>query len=199
MSTIDRVRTVGALAALVVLAVPLSAQEAEEPGMGGMESSPDGVRGELLRDFETLEEKYTGLVEVLEGRFDWRPAEGVRSVGEVLTHVAGAHFMYPMMYGVEVPEEYRGSSRRETMARIGALSDLDDPDAVVRTLERSFRHAREALSTIPDARLEETVSYYAGEGTVRELMIVMATHSHEHLGQLIAYARTNGIAPPWSR
>ena len=23
-------------------------------------------------------------------------------------------------------------------------------------------------------------------------------HAHEHLGQLIAYARMNGITPPWS-
>jgi uncharacterized damage-inducible protein DinB len=28
---------------------------------------------------------------------------------------------------------------------------------------------------------------------------LLATHNHEHLGQMIAYARMNGIAPPWSR
>jgi hypothetical protein len=29
-------------------------------------------------------------------------------------------------------------------------------------------------------------------------MILMIEHASEHLGQSIAYARMNGVAPPWS-
>jgi hypothetical protein len=30
-------------------------------------------------------------------------------------------------------------------------------------------------------------------------MLATVTHLHEHLGQLIAYARSNNVEPPWSR
>jgi len=35
--------------------------------------------------------------------------------------------------------------------------------------------------------------------TRRAMWIGATTHLHEHLGQLIAYARSNGVVPPWSR
>ena len=37
------------------------------------------------------------------------------------------------------------------------------------------------------------------KNTTRGVWIVTATHLHEHLGQLIAYARSNNVTPPWSK
>jgi uncharacterized damage-inducible protein DinB len=36
------------------------------------------------------------------------------------------------------------------------------------------------------------------EGTKTTVLLLLATHSHEHLGQSIAYARSNGVTPPWT-
>ena len=35
--------------------------------------------------------------------------------------------------------------------------------------------------------------------TIEEAAFAMTDDLHEHLGQLIAYARTNGVKPPWSK
>ncbi len=29
--------------------------------------------------------------------------------------------------------------------------------------------------------------------------MIVSGHAHEHLGQAIAYARSNGVVPPWSQ
>ena len=31
-----------------------------------------------------------------------------------------------------------------------------------------------------------------------DVVYILVTHAHEHLGQSIAYARVNGIVPPWT-
>jgi hypothetical protein len=42
------------------------------------------------------------------------------------------------------------------------------------------------------------VKLFGRDATVREVLFTMSNHVHEHLGQSIAYARMNGIVPPWS-
>ncbi len=39
-----------------------------------------------------------------------------------------------------------------------------------------------------------------GKGnTISYLFTAFVADQHEHLGQLIAYARMNGVVPPWSK
>ena len=49
------------------------------------------------------------------------------------------------------------------------------------------------------ADAEKKVSWFAGENTCRGVLFFMARHTGEDTGQLIAYARVNGIVPPWSK
>jgi uncharacterized damage-inducible protein DinB len=69
---------------------------------------------------------------------------------------------------------------------------------VVDALKRSFDHARKAVEATPDSDLDKKVKFFGQEPSERMMMIVLVSHGHEHLGQSIAYARTNGVAPPWS-
>lgn len=46
--------------------------------------------------------------------------------------------------------------------------------------------------------LERPLMLGGGETTVGDIWIRAVTHLHEHLGQSIAYARTNEVVPPWS-
>jgi hypothetical protein len=55
------------------------------------------------------------------------------------------------------------------------------------------------MADTPESRLGESVSMFGQQATVQSLWILTTTHLHEHLGQLIAYARTNDVVPPWSR
>ena len=70
---------------------------------------------------------------------------------------------------------------------------------VVAALEQAFALMRASLNALPDSGLDAMTEYSRRPVTVRTAWVRTATHLHEHLGQLIAYARANGVVPPWSR
>lgn len=198
-----RTRTATALAAAALLAAPpLAAQEhpeheAEHEAHMDMEMPTEGMRADLIHDIEAVEEKVVSLAEAMTDHWDWRPDEGVRSVGEVFGHVTASNMMIPMLVGIEAPEEFQGASQQETMGNLMGL-ERRSAEELMEDLRHSFMHARHAVARIPDDRLGETVQYFGEEGPVSEVLVLFVTHMHEHLGQSIAYARTNGVAPPWS-
>src|SRR6266852_1882163 len=50
-----------------------------------------GFRAEFLEGITYYEQRYTRLAEAMPTeKYAWRPAEGVRSVGEVFTHIIAA-------------------------------------------------------------------------------------------------------------
>ena len=153
-----------------------------------------GLRADMIADISSMESKYVALAEAMPAStYDWSPMEGVRSVGDVFCHVAGANYRIPQYFGVEIPTE------------AGALEqkcDTDDPDLLkagaVEALRVSFVHARHAVSAVPDADLDDATKLFGRDTTKRAAMLLYVTHMHEHLGQSVAYARSNGVVPPWS-
>ena len=70
---------------------------------------------------------------------------------------------------------------------------------VIEALKQSFDHARKALRDTPDAQWDEKVKLFGRiDSSKRGVFLTLINHAHEHLGQSIAYARSNGVAPPWS-
>jgi hypothetical protein len=55
------------------------------------------------------------------------------------------------------------------------------------------------MGAADDAALARKMSVFGSEMSGTDLWVLTATHLHEHLGQLIAYARSNNVVPPWSR
>jgi uncharacterized damage-inducible protein DinB len=148
------------------------------------------VRGEILRQVEDAEKKLIALAEAMPAeKYGWRPAEKIRSVGEVFMHVAGGNYFLPTFWNVKVPE---GTNPRE-FEKSGA-----DKAKVLATMKASFEHARNAIKSAPEADLAKVIKLFGNDATIRQAMMVVANHNHEHLGQSIAYARMNGVAPPWS-
>lgn len=196
--------TLVVLAAAGLLAAPVAAQEHEGREMEHgepmeMEMPEEGFRAEVIRDIEEVEEKYMALAEAMRDHYDWRPGEGVRSQGEVFNHVSAANFYFPTIYGFEPPEEMRGETAEETTQAIfRTTGELTDPDEIEEMLSHSFMHVRHTVARLPDDRLTDMASYFGEESTIRRLLHFMTGHLHEHLGQSIAYARTNGVVPPWS-
>ena len=72
-------------------------------------------------------------------------------------------------------------------------------DQIIAELSKSFAFVKQAMNDTPDAALETAPKNSIRQTTVRATWIATATHLHEHLGQLIAYARSNAIVPPWSK
>jgi hypothetical protein len=177
-----------ALTPLVVAALvaPLSAQTRE------------GVMGELLKDVADVEKKVLDLAKAIpESAYAWRPSPGVRSTGEVLQHIAADNYFLPTLLDKPAPKETGITKEYKTAAAYEKRSM--NRDAVIADLEKSFAFLRTSMNSTTDAQLGTAMDVFGQKNTARGLWITTATHLHEHLGQLIAYARSNKITPPWSK
>jgi len=195
-----------AAALLALVASPAIAQQptiaaAGKPAAAAAVAMPTaGLRAELVADIGQLESKYVRLAEAMKGRYDWRPAAGVRSVGELFAHVAGANMMLPTMAGVRSSSVMPAApaEMKAMLEQMRGLEKSTDEAAIRDALAKSFTHARESVAQVSDAQLDEMTKMFGREATKRAVLSLLVTHMHEHLGQAIAYARQNGVTPPWS-
>lgn len=149
-----------------------------------------GVRAEILDQIAYFEKRYTDLANAVPAdKYNWRPAEGVRSIGEVFLHVAAANYSIPRLIGTLPPS---GIDPRDLE------KSTTDKAKIIETLKNSFAHTRTAITGLSDADTEKGVKLLGKDSTYRGAMIFMVRHLAEHLGQSIAYARMNGIVPPWT-
>ncbi|HEV7239773.1 MAG TPA: DinB family protein [Thermoanaerobaculia bacterium] len=146
----------------------------------------NGFRAEFLANLDDVQEKILELAESTPAeKFTWRPGNGVRSISEVYMHIAGGNYFLATFLGVESPNRARDLEQTVTKKA-----------DVIAELKRSFEHLRAAASKTED--LEKPVKMFGSPTTNRGVFITMLSHLHEHLGQSIAYARMNGVVPPWS-
>jgi uncharacterized damage-inducible protein DinB len=175
------------VALLSVLAVPATAQTRE------------GLMGDLLKDIAEVETKIVGLAKALpEGTYSWRPSPGVRSTGEVLAHVASDNYFLPAAMGIAPPAD-TGISGKDFKTAAAFEKRSMTRDQVIAELSKSFAFLKTSMSAVTDAQLNAPIELFGQKTTNRSMWITTATHLHEHLGQLIAYARSNKVTPPWSK
>ena len=149
-----------------------------------------GYRAEFLNEMKYFEGRYTQLAEAIPAeKYTWRPATGVRSVAEVLLHVAAANQGLPNFAGIKPPAGFTGQ---------GYEQSTTDKAKVIAELKKSFDHIRAAAGQMKDADAEKAMKVFGMDMTGRSFSFFMARHLGEHLGQLVAYARVNGVVPPWS-
>jgi uncharacterized damage-inducible protein DinB len=182
----NTIRLVMVVPLLLALAVPLGAQ------------TRDGVTGEFLRDVEQVEKKVVGLARAMpESAFDWRPAKGVRSTAETLMHIAADNYFIPAAMGMPAPAETGVTKEYETAAAFEKKPM--SRDAVIAEVGKSFAFLKASLTSVPEEKMGAPLDFFGRKSTHRSAWLLTVTHLHEHLGQLIAYARSNNVTPPWSK
>ena len=182
--------------AALLLAAPTSFVRAQQPTDA---AAPAGLTGDLLADVGQVEQKVMGLARAIPAdKYGWRPNPGVRSVGEVLLHVAADNYLLPAMLGHAAPAVTGIKGDDFKTAQAFERRQLNR-DSTIAELQRSFAHLRTSLSATPADRLAAPVSMFGQASTVQRMWVATATHLHEHLGQLIAYARSNAVVPPWGQ
>jgi len=130
-----------------------------------------------------------------QNKLNWRPAPGVRSVAETFLHIAFANYgMVKMATGKEPPADAGWEMNPPKWDK-----KTTDKAEIKKILDQSFAHVHEMLSAVPDSDLDKMVNMMGHEMTERSVLIILASHMNEHLGQEVAYARTNKIVPPWSK
>jgi hypothetical protein len=165
-----------------------------------------GFRGEYLWELEIAERQIVAAAQcVPQQQYDWRPAPDARSFAEVFVHVASGNFMLLDIVGViappdlysEIPAE--GSARFQAMTRRNdqLMATVHDKDRIVAMLQRSMQSVAESFAKTTDEELNRSLHFFREETTVRRVYMRMLAHTDEHMGQMIAYLRFNGINPPW--
>lgn len=156
------------------------------------QSAPPGFLEEFQGQFEASARKLVALAEAMPAdTYDWRPMDGVASVAEVYMHIARYNYYYPdVALDVDPPTGI----------------DYDQLQGVVNDKERareilaaSMDHVRTVYRDMSPADLERRTSLYGRDVARWAVLLQLVAHMNEHLGQSIAYARTNGVVPPWSR
>ena len=153
-------------------------------------ASAQGTKDWAVNELKALQDKMVKLAGAVPAeKYTWRPGEGVRSVSEVYLHLAAGNFNIPRLIGTQPPAgiEMRNFEKSTT-----------EKAKVIELMKQSYDHAIEAVSKLSEADLDKPLERPSFVKTYRETALLLVTHSHEHLGQSIAYARSNGVVPPWT-
>lgn len=154
-------------------------------------SSPDTLVfvGDYLGQLDFIEGRLLDLAGAMpQDRMAWEPADGVRNTAEVYLHVAEANYFLASKMGADVPKTERGAIEKSTT----------DKEKVAETLKESFTVIKDAAGNLTEEDLNKIIETPFGNMPLRNLMISLLNHMHEHLGQGIVYARISGVTPPWS-
>lgn len=122
-------------------------------------------------------------------KYSWRPDDEVYSVERVYTHIARYNFYYlENSLDIPAPDD----------VDVENIESITGKEEVVEILERSIEHVKETVESMPESKLQEEMEMYGRTVNGQAVLMQLITHKSEHVGQSIAYARMNGIVPPWS-
>jgi uncharacterized damage-inducible protein DinB len=126
-----------------------------------------------------------------EDKYDWSPEEGVRSVSGVIAHVISANYFFGSKMGAMIPEGVNPQTVEQ---------DYTTKEELTAALKKSTDFVVNAVNGVSNDALADKVEFpFPGEYTTMTAILIAQGHCNEHLGQLIAYSRMNGITPPWSQ
>src|SRR5262245_37991068 len=187
-----RVPRLCARIALALIASTLLATSTARAQAALTKESAATVKAAFLADIEVMRGKFLGLAQAFPpDKYTWRPMDGVRSVSEVLMLIASETYGF-------APTGLGGKSglTREEMA---PLSKVTDKAQVIDHLTKGFAFAKKEIESIDPATLTGKRRVMGQDRALPDIVAAIGGDMHEHLGQLIAYARTNHIVPPWSK
>ena len=197
-------RSVGMAAFAALIALPAAANaQAKAKAVPASKSASankaaEGLRSELLRDIDDVEKKFSSLAGAMTGKYTWRPAEKIRTAGEVFMHISGENYALPVVLGQKAPSDFAAATLQEAFGSAAAMERVTDETEVKAAITKSFAHMKQALAAVPASDFDTEITVFGQKMTKRAFMVLIVNHMHEHLGQAIAYARVNGVTPPWS-
>jgi uncharacterized damage-inducible protein DinB len=124
-------------------------------------------------------------------KYDWTPGEGVRSFAGVLQHVVSANYFFATKLGAELPSGVNMATLEQ---------DLTTKEQLTAAVDQSSNLIIDAVKKVKTEDMGTKIEFpFPGDYTTMSAILIELSHTNEHLGQLIAYCRTNGVVPPWSQ
>lgn len=129
--------------------------------------------------------------QMAEADYGFRPVDTVRTVAELLTHIAGANYVFCSAARGEAPPHAEDAFEGKVTAR----------DEIIRVLGESMAYCDAAYAGATDATLGQAIAlpFGGGDGPRAEALIGNVQHLNEHYGNLVTYFRIKGLVPPSSR
>lgn len=141
---------------------------------------------------KALWQQLTGYItavaeETPESLYAFKPAPEVRSIGQLIGHVAGAQYLICAAALGEPPRQEDAIERSTTKKA-----------ELVAALKASTEYCTRAYGQT-DAAAQGKTQLFGQEQTRLYALTLNATHNGEHYGNLVTYLRINKIVPPSSR
>jgi uncharacterized damage-inducible protein DinB len=169
-------RLIVAALSFTVFLVPSLAQ-AQNPLMGAVKAQHDAIKGNLLKTAEMVPENL----------YAFKPTPEVRSIGQLIGHVADASMGICSQASGEKP------------APLNAEKGMTSKAQLQKALADAMAFCDKVIADMNDAKAMETVKFFAGGMSPRAMVLSFnISHNNEHYGNLVTYMRINKIVPPSS-
>jgi uncharacterized damage-inducible protein DinB len=188
----------GLAVACAAVYVPASsaAQPAQAPAAAPASQAADktqpsyDMKAQAAFDLQDLQKKFVDLAGAIpQEKYTWRPAEGVRSISELFLHVSGAGYNIPHMMNAPLPAGFDPKTFEKSTT---------DKAKIIEALNKSFTSAIAVVQGMTNADFAKPEKKLGPDANDGDVIYILVVHAHEHLGQAIAYARSNGVVPPWT-
>jgi uncharacterized damage-inducible protein DinB len=168
----------------------VSAQNSDAAASADHTAPSYDMKAQSLGDLERVQKKFVDLANALPAdKFTWRPSVDSRSFAEVFLHVAGERYGILGLMGTEAPAGFDGKAFEKSTT---------DKARIVAELNKSWEFSQKAINGMSNADFAKLLPKLGPQANAGDVVYILVTDAHEHLGQLVAYARENGIVPPWT-
>jgi uncharacterized damage-inducible protein DinB len=148
------------------------------------------MKAQALLDLERAQKKFVDLANAVPAdKLTWRPSEDSRSFAEVFLHVAGERYGIMALMGATPPASFDGKTFEKSTT---------DRARIVEELNKSWDFTQKAINGMTNADFAKLLPKLGPQANAGDVVYILVADAHEHLGQSIAYARMNGIVPPWT-
>ena len=173
---------------LIGLSTPALADTAPAPPD---QSSPSyDMKAQSLLDLQMVQKKFVDLANVIPaGKFRWRPSGDSRSFAEVFLHVSGERYQILGLMGAEKPAGFEAKTFEKSTT---------DKSRIIDELNQTWEFTEKTINSMSNADFAKLLPKLGPQANAGDVVYILVADAHEHLGQLVAYSRENGIVPPWT-
>jgi uncharacterized damage-inducible protein DinB len=148
------------------------------------------MKAQALLDLDGVNKKVISLAEAVpQDKYNWRPAPDTRSFAEVFLHVAGERYQILAFGGAKPPAGYDSATYEQTTT---------DKAKIIEQLKKTGEFTQATINAMTNADFAKLLPKLGPQANAGDVIYILVADAHEHMGQLIAYARENDIVPPWT-
>jgi uncharacterized damage-inducible protein DinB len=148
------------------------------------------MKGQSVLDLDAQNKKFISLAEALpQDKYNWRPSPDSRSFAEVFLHVAGERYQILALGGAKPPASFDGKTYEKSTT---------DKAAIIAELKKTSDFMMATVNSMTNADFAKLLPSLGPQANAGDVIYILVADCHEHMGQLVAYARENGIVPPWT-